>query len=1053
MCSLAVNIAMKIVGYGAEATPIVRGLPSAVSVTSDSLHIALTFDSNINANSLDFTIGLLYPTEDSTPQGGKTYYYYDSVNNVWAIFSGSTFLLGVDYYEDYPNVESLSFTINSVDITEKAMYLGLQSALPTSSTMYFLDGDHFVPTQNIVVGAITYYKYMPYVYSGGSWVAVQDGQTYGKETSVQIMYDCAKDIYHNADYTYTNCEAGDVAIAGVTYYNQTTLQPVVVAEGEDVSPYCTRHLDVPQAVIDYYNYQEKLMAEHIVAEDIELARSGKIRSAGYVKGTAQKIMDEMAQGHTVENYQPGFYGDYEGNFEAYAAVLVDANIYYCNIVGELRNELFETVTSAVAGAEYIQNTLVDESWSADEGIKAAQDAGMSNDTFTAISCQLDSTSYNYGMIVPDPEKTVDVNNIDPDDTRTMPIKAQLSSVTGRIFVNNTEVTVGSTVAYGATIKNKERWLMDTLYNESRITADKIVASNISWGGNSYPYIARITNPSATMISAWSQSATLSTGPRTSETVRIIIPDWFNGATCSCSMVAKCCTGIFSKEWYGDIDISKNGQSVIGGPVSSTYSRSATFTVNAGDYIDFYFGWVDQAYATRNGSYSISVSAQSCSALGFSAKGFYTFTYSTTNGKKRVSGISNRGTTGDHFQSDLSVSMSSPISWASVDHCELASFSYTYGLYDVGFNFLNSSAEKQASLTSGMKPIATRFAFTNYNSNSWDSNNANNHYFHLNSSPLKTGSTPVQSAKIFSINHGTGVTCSFSYQRKGEALRSGTDIKSVIWSAANVTIERDNGIEILQIGQNNWYKSFTIDFTALARSRGNYAESIYPMKGEAERTTEIKLGLADNRFDETHTKKLGNRFQGTEEGYINNLNLIPQTGISSFVTGVTYYYFDNGILVPESSATPVSGRQYFILGSAANYAYFDTLAMLDSMDNQKKRIDNLFVKLAQVEQSLSSSTTMIPSSKAVNDAIMNIVAYEDITCSTIGGGRWLYGRISNYTNHKLVSVFLLSKIEDSVATFLDYSISSSSSEEGSFSIRTGNSTATTGMKVRALTIRK
>ena len=85
--------------------------------------------------------------------------------------------------------------------------------------------------------------------------------------------------------------------------------------------------------------------------------------------------------------------------------------------------------------------------------------------------------------------------------------------------------------------------------------------------------------------------------------------------------------------------------------------------------------------------------------------------------------------------------------------------------------------------------------------------------------------------------------------------------------------------------------------------------------------------------------------------------------------------------------------------------------------------------------------------------MNIVAYEDITCSTIGGGRWLYGRISNYTNHKLVSVFLLSKIEDSVATFLDYSISSSSSEEGSFSIRTGNSTATTGMKVRALTIRK
>lgn len=89
----------------------------------------------------------------------------------------------------------------------------------------------------------------------------------------------------------------------------------------------------------------------------------------------------------------------------------------------------------------------------------------------------------------------------------------------------------------------------------------------------------------------------------------------------------------------------------------------------------------------------------------------------------------------------------------------------------------------------------------------------------------------------------------------------------------------------------------------------------------------------------------------------------------------------------------------------------------------------------------------------DSAISDIIAYEDITCSMIGGGRWLYGRITDYTNRKLVSVFLLSKIEDSIATFIDYSINSSGSEDGAFSIRTGNSTATTGMKVRALTIRK
>lgn len=90
---------------------------------------------------------------------------------------------------------------------------------------------------------------------------------------------------------------------------------------------------------------------------------------------------------------------------------------------------------------------------------------------------------------------------------------------------------------------------------------------------------------------------------------------------------------------------------------------------------------------------------------------------------------------------------------------------------------------------------------------------------------------------------------------------------------------------------------------------------------------------------------------------------------------------------------------------------------------------------------------------VSSAISDIIAYEDITCSMIGGGRWLYGRISDYTNRKLVSVFLLSKLEDSIATFLDYSINTSAVEDGSFSIRTGNSTATTGLKVRALTIRK
>ena len=959
-----VNVFLNIVGYGSTITPVVTGLPSSVSVSSSGNSVSLIFNSNINESSLSFQIGMA----------------------------------------EYPSETPLSFTINSVDITEKPMYLGLLSSLPSDPNMNYLDGDHFVPNQNITVGADTYLKLMPYVYSNGSWVAVQEGTVYGGVPDVQIMYDCAKDIYANADYTYENCETGERAVAGVSYYQQTEPHsPVVVEVGELVENYATRHIDVPQAVVEYYNYQQKLMAEHIVAEDIELARGGKIRSAGYQKGTAQKIIDEMQAGHSVSGYNPGFYGDNEGNFEAYSATLVDAQIYFANITGELRNELFETQLESEDGARYIQNTPSDTSWDANEAIDAIKDAGLTEDVITPVDTHYKGTLYGLAMLVPNNQKRVTPSTIVPDGTDTMPIQAKLENVVGRLFIGNTEVFSGTTVARNSVLTNIKRWNISKL--RAYATKNSLKTTGVTWNGNNYAY-ANVDNPQAVAVNAVPYSWSAQSVYTANEWVDYTVPDWFPDTTITIYWTRKesYWNVLFSGTYYdkGYVRFKKNGDAFFylgggtNGEAQGAVSGTATVTVKAGDRLSLEFGYAYQPGSafgsgqSQNASLSFTIPARTFADLGFSTVGFRTFTVAYNNGKAYIANAVNRGANNFYAQTNsvagevAAVTYSEgSLSWNSNNNCEDASFEYTYGLYDNGFNVLNASGEKQECVPYDMRPISEAFDWA-YNGHSWDSSNASNHYFHLNSKPLKAfiggAYVEVESGKVFAIDQDPGDPPTISYQKKNGTLISGTDVQSVIWSSTTLSVERSSRVELIR--RDDWLKSFSIEFLSLARVRGNYADSISPIMSEADRQTsghKIYLGRPENRFDEVNTIDLGERNQPIESAFAKNLNLIPQTGISSFITGVTYYYFDNGILVPESSSTPVSGRQYFILGSAANYAYFDTLAMLDSMDNQKKRIDNLFVKLAQVEQSLSSSTTMIPSSKAVNDAIMNI--------SNIFSNRW------------------------------------------------------------------
>ena len=938
---VSILIHMNIIGYGQTAIPIVRDLPAAVRVTSNINNIVLYFASNIDVESFSFQVGLLYPTEDTSPQSGKTYYYFDSTTQTWAIFTGATFLIGVEYYEDYPNVSALSFTINSIDVTVRGMYLGMLNALPTSTDMYYLDGDHFVPTQNITSGGVTYNKYMPYVYLNGSWVPVEAGQAYGTETAVQIMYNCAKDIYDNATYTYQNCASGAVAQAGVSYYDRVTHEPVIVAVGDDVSNLCTRYLDVPQAVIDYYNYQEKLMAEHIIAEDIELMRSGKIRSAGYQKGTARKIMDEMAAGHSVDMYRKGFYGDYDGNFEAYSAILVNANIYYCNIVGELRNELFETQLIPQIGSRYTQNTLADESWDANEGMQAAKDAGMSEDAVTAIACQYNGTAYTRGMIVSNNTKKVDIT-LAPDGTYQMPIKASLSSVTGRLFVGSTEVYQNSTIAYGSTIKNKKRWYSNNFINNSGLGSNelKVISGTVYRNGSAYSCngLVYVANPSATAASGYTWTGHPQYAYTQSSTIYVAAPDYITDGIAYVTVKAN------ESYWYyiggtnyrwGDVTVEiirHGGVREVCARMTNTKDVYVIISnVSGGDRIMITMGgayqpgslWGSGGY---EGTYEINVPSQTFRDMGMSTEGIYSFKVATgyEPSLHYLKDITRECLPGfAYFEENLGFSWNG---YVTANNCENATFSYTYALYDAGFNFLNASADKQAALSYGMKSIATTFQFTNFNGHSWDSNNVNNHYFHFNSKPLKEDNVPIETGKIYNINYSAGYTHSFSYQKKEGSVVTGTDIKGVIWSSITVIIERTNSIEM--IDASDWLKSFTIDFTALARARGNYADTILPRDREEVRDHEINLGSPDNRFDAVHTKQLGTSNIPVDNAYLKNI--------------------------------------------------------FEYVNNQSQKIDDLYVKISQVEQSVSSSTSKIPSSKAVNDAIMNIITWNYLGSVSVKG---------------------------------------------------------------------
>ena len=250
----------------------------------------------------------------------------------------------------FADVAPVKIVLESVDITDEPTYLGILSAMPSAdNTLFsrFLAGDHFVA--NGITGKT---DLMPYVYDGVNWVTPSRNGVYGPMAYIQILYNCVHDIFSNAQDVYTLCGTGATAQEGVSYYQQIdgVWTGVVVRTGEDVSTLYTKGTNVPSQVLEYYNYQAEIISDYVASNDIQLVaqtdpvtgvtKVGKIRSAGYEKGTVKELIETADSGVSLDRYKQGFYGDTDGNFEAFDAWLYRANIYSANIKGELRNDLF-----------------------------------------------------------------------------------------------------------------------------------------------------------------------------------------------------------------------------------------------------------------------------------------------------------------------------------------------------------------------------------------------------------------------------------------------------------------------------------------------------------------------------------------------------------------------------------------------------------------------------------------------------------------------------------------------------------------------------------------
>ena len=240
-------------------------------------------------------------------------------------------------------------TITGFGVSSQPKYWGMINSLPEGN---IITGDYFLPSETFAESGVTYQAFIPYVYTQLGWQKANQSTAY--ENYAQIMYVCAKDLFNNAKTNFVATSDSEY-VPGKAYYilNTTTTPPTyelfagtVFVEGVT---YYELKTNIPAETLEFYNYNKNIIAEYIAAVDIQLVNDqstlGKIRSAGYEKGTVSKIFNGEISRDVVN---PGFYGDAGGHFEAFQAYLLDAYIYNAtiidaNVTGNLHAVTFETI--------------------------------------------------------------------------------------------------------------------------------------------------------------------------------------------------------------------------------------------------------------------------------------------------------------------------------------------------------------------------------------------------------------------------------------------------------------------------------------------------------------------------------------------------------------------------------------------------------------------------------------------------------------------------------------------------------------------------------------
>jgi len=838
----------------------------------------------------------------------------------------------------FPDVTPVKIVLESVDVTDEPTYLGILSAMPSADNTRFsrfLAGDHFVAN-----GITDKTDLMPYVYDGVNWVTPSRNGVYGPMTYIQILYNCVHDIFSNAQDVYTLCGTGATAQEGVSYYQQIdgVWTGVVVRTGEDVSTLYTKGTNIPSQVLEYYNYQAEIISDYVASNDIQLVEQtdpvtgktkvGKIRSAGYEKGTVKKLIETAQGGQSLASYKQGFYGDTDGNFEAFDAWLYRANIYNANIVGELRNDLFFTNLEAKVGATYTQSTLTNESWSGTKALESVRTAIGSGNVEKVLSMgahyPTQGNQYSLGMLVDNPARAVEAS-VNAGATFTSPIFTAFTASLPLFNSSNVPVS-GGDIFYNGTLVNRKRWAISSLYENTDITENVLNASGISWNGTNMGY-ARVTNPEATAVGATSQGTVQSWSWRyTWQTINI--PSWYKNATISMTLHRTETSNAFHRHWsQSQIYVNINGERVFTQGITRDGSNVLyrSFTVKGGDVVSVYFGG-DTEYSTNTEhtpGWAWSIAAQTFSAIGFTEAGFYTFSQTTGYDGNHVyaSDITNRSNhsiyyqenTTDSYYEKATVTLSSP-SWSSENHLLSSTLSYTYEKYQTGLNLLNSNGERQQTITTGAHPVSEYFDIIYGGTERYRSTTAE-HYWHINSAGiLKTGGSPVDSGKIFAID-----SCTAYYKLFGDnSRRNITGVTGVIWTNTSIIFETSNGNVI--VTTSDWVEEFYVNLVSQSQRRGNFADTILPIMGEEDRkkqdpVKEINLGSEENRFDEGYLKRLGSGNVPTEIVYTENLGQlvsVPGSSIASFEPSLVYYEYDSAKdeYIATTDSTPNSSKTYY-----------------------------------------------------------------------------------------------------------------------------------------------